>query len=341
MKKLKFAAFGCGFWSNYQIPGWLELEDVELVAVYNRTRSKAETIAAKFGGVPVYEDPEKMLDTEEIDFVDIITDIETHYQFVKLAASKGYDVVCQKPMAPSLDLAKKLVKVCDDNHVKLFVNENFRFQAPVRRVKQIIDSGVIGNVFKGRISFCSSFPAYDNSPADSKLDMFILVDIGSHVLDISRYLFGDVKSLFCKTHAINPKIKGEDVANVFMQMGNGIDCYVEMSYASILEKEAFPQTLMLIEGTKGSIKLGINFEIKTTTLQGTSSEIIKPVLYPWIDPEYAVIHSSIVDAQRDILNGLRGGQAENTGADNLKTAELVFGCYDSANTGRAMQFDNT
>ena len=336
MKKLRFAAFGCGFWSNYQIPGWLELEDVEIAAVYNRTRSKAEAIAKKFGNVPVYDDPVKMLDSEELDFVDIITDVETHFQFSEMAAKKGYDVVCQKPMAPSLDEAKKLVKVCHDNHVKLFVNENFRFQAPIRKVKQEIDSGVIGEIFKSRVSFCSAFPAYDNQVFMSEFDMFILADIGSHILDICRFLFGDAVSVFCKTRNINPKIKGEDVATVFMEMKNGIHCLVELSYASILENEVFPQTLILIEGSKGSIKLDINYELKVTTLKGTKKEVIKPVIYPWADPEYSVLHSSIVDAQRNILSGLRGGQAETTGEDNLRTAELVFSSYESARTGNAV-----
>lgn len=338
MKKLRFAVLGCGFWSNYQIPGWLELEDVELAAVYNRTRSKAEAIASRFGNVKVYDDPVNMLDTEEIDFVDIITDVDTHYKFTEMAAAKGYDVVCQKPMAPTLEEAGKLVRVCDDNHVKLFVNENFRFQAPIRKVKQIVDSGMIGNVFKSRISFCSAFPLYDGQSSQTELDMFILADMGSHILDICRYLFGDVKSLFCKTHTVNPKIKGEDVANVFLNMQDGIDCFVEMSYASILEKEVFPQTLILIEGSKGSVKLDVDFEVKITTLEGTTSEVVKPVQYPWIDREYAVIHSSIVDAQRDILNGLKGGTSENTGSENLKTAEVVFGCYESARSGQVKHF---
>jgi predicted dehydrogenase len=172
----------------------------------------------------------------------------------------------------------------------------------------------------------------------TELDMFILVDIGSHILDISRFLFGDPESLYCRTHTVNPKIKGEDVANVFMHMQNGVDCYVELSYASILEHEVFPQTLILIEGSKGSVKLDRDFEVKVTNLEGTTSEVIKPILYPWVDPEYSVLHSSIVDAQRDILNGLRGGSSENSGRDNLKTAEIVFSCYESARTGQVQQF---
>jgi hypothetical protein len=61
-------------------------------------------------------------------------------------------------------------------------------------------------------------------------------------------------------------------------------------------------------------------------------------LYPWIDPDYAVIHSSIVDTQRDILNGLMGGKAETTGADNFKTVQLVWDSYRSASTGETIHY---
>jgi hypothetical protein len=63
-------------------------------------------------------------------------------------------------------------------------------------------------------------------------------------------------------------------------------------------------------------------------------------MYDWIDPEYAVVHSSIVDAQRDILNGLLGGKAETTGDDNFQTVKLVWASYASAATGKIIQMDN-
>ncbi len=336
MNKLKYAVFGCGFWSHYQISGWNELEGLELVAVYNRTRSKAEKVAQKFHVPAVYDDPEALLDAEELDFVDIITDVDTHLKFTRMAAERGLDVVCQKPMASSWEDASELVKTCETNQVKLFINENFRWQAPVRKVKEIMNSGIIGDVFKARVSFCSAFPVFDNQPFLADLEQFILTDVGSHVLDVCRFIAGDASTLYCKTRRVNPGIKGEDVANVFMEMKNGIHCYAEMSYASLLEKEVFPQTLILLEGSKGSIKLDADYELKVTTKEGTSGEIIKPVLYPWIDPEYAVVHSSIVDAQRDILHGLRGGKSETTGQDNLKTIELVFSSYQSAETGKVV-----
>ncbi len=338
-KKLKFAMFGAGFWANFQLPAWQELENIECVAIYNRTLSKAEDLAKKFGVERVYDDPIKLLESEELDFVDILTDVDTHLKFTQMAAEKGLDVVCQKPMTPNYNDANELVGICQKNNVKLFINENFRWQVPIREVKKVVDSGIIGNVFKGRVSFCSAFPVFDNQPFLAELEQFILTDIGSHIFDICRFLLGDAETIHCEIQTVNPKIKGEDVANAFMKMKNGTHCYAEMSYASILEKEVFPQTLVLLEGTKGSVRLDPDFIITTTTKEGTESKKAEPVMYDWLDPEYAVVHSSIVDAQRDILVGLRGGKAETTGDDNFKTAQLVWAAYESAKTRSIVKLD--
>jgi len=334
--KLRCAVIGTGFWANYQIAAWLEIPEVQIVALYNRTKNKAEAINEKFRlNVTVYDDYETLLKNEIIDFVDIITDVDSHEIFTTMAAEKGIDVICQKPMAATFEQANNMVATCTNAGVKFFIHENFRWQAPIQKLKTALDAGVIGKPFKARVSFCSAFPVFDNQPFLATLDRFILMDIGSHVLDICRFLFGEASSLYCLVKRVNPAIKGEDVANVLMEMNNGMHCYAEMSYASILEKEAFPQTLVLIEGEKGSLQLTNDFELKIITRDGgIVNEIINPKMYNWLDPAYAVVHSSIVDCNADILNGLKGGFCETTGADNLKTVNLVWKSYESATTAK-------
>jgi predicted dehydrogenase len=335
---LRGAVIGTGFWSRFQIAAWKELPGVQIVAVCNRTRARAEEVAQLFQIPMVYDTAEELLEKEQLHFVDIITDVDTHARFTLLAAEKGVNVICQKPMAPSLEEARKMVEVCAQKNINFFVHENFRWQAPIRTLKTALDSGVIGKPFKARVSFVSAFPVFDNQPFLAELEQFILTDVGSHVLDICRFLFGEAKSLYCLIKTVNPKIKGEDVANVLMEMESGVHCYAEMSYASLLEREAFPQTLVLIEGEKGSLHLTNDFELKTTTRTGTTSQVIKPSFYAWADPEYAVVHASIVDCNRDLLNGLQGGRSETTGEDNFKTVELVWAAYESAASGTISHF---
>lgn len=331
-RPLKCAVFGAGFWANYQISAWKEFDQVSLVAICDPDEDKTNHLARKHKIPNVYSNAEDLFRSESLDFVDIISSIPSHAPLVHLAAKAGVHVICQKPMAEDFNTCKGMVDTCKEAGVKFFIHENFRFQTPIRACKTLIDEGKIGTPFKARLTFCSGFPVFDNQPALAELDRFIISDLGVHVLDMARFLFGDVAHIYCQTQKINPKIKGEDVANTLLTMKSGVNCFVEVSYASQLEQETFPQTLMLLEGDQGSIRLDLNNHI-TVTQKGKGSEswVADPPNYPWADPDYALVHSSLVACIENILADLLGkGKAETTGEDNLKTMELVFLSYESA-----------
>lgn len=337
MANLRFALFGTGFWSYFQLEGWLEAGGVECVALYNRTVSKAEKMAEKYGIPAVYGDPQELLDKEHLDFVDICTNVETHAPLTMMAAERGLSVVCQKPFATSLAEAEAMLAACKKAGVPLYINENWRWQYPIRQFKHQLDAGRIGKPFRARVHYANSFPVFDNQPFLKELEQFILTDIGSHILDTARFLFGDAHSLYCQTHRVHPDIKGEDVATTVMNMGDNITVTCEMSYASRTEIERFPETYIYVEGDKGFLELGPDFWIRETTKDGTHSKRHIPPHYAWADPAYDLAHASIVPCQADFVQALQGkGEAESTGDDNLKTVQLVFGAYQSAATGRAI-----
>jgi predicted dehydrogenase len=337
MTNLRFAIFGTGFWSRFQLAAWRELPGVECVALYNRTRAKAEALARDFGVPAVYDDAEELLRREQLDFIDIITDVDTHSQFVYMAAAHGMPVICQKPMGPSLATAEAMVATCRAAGVPLFIHENFRWQTAIRQVKRVLDEGQIGRPFRARLDFISGFPVFANQPFLAELEQFIITDIGSHILDIARFLFGDAERLFCLTNRIHSTIKGEDVATVLTQHGpTTVVC--QMAYAeNYLERERFPETLLFIEGERGSIELAPDHWVRVTTADGTHARRYPPPRYAWADPAYDLVHASIVPCNANLLHALRGaGQAETTAEDNLKTVQLVFAAYESAASGQAV-----
>ena len=337
MPNLRAAVLGCGFWSQFQLAAWRQLGGVDLVAAYNRTRSKAVAVADRFAIPAVYDDAEVMLRKTKPDFVDIITDVDTHEHFVKLAADHRLAVICQKPMASDLAAARRMVEACRKAAVPFLIHENWRWQHPIRQFKRLMDSCDLGSPFRARITFSCSFPVFDNQPFLRKLERFILTDIGSHILDTARFLFGDARSLYCRTQRVNPSIAGEDVATVVLGMENGATVICEMSYASRLEHERFPQTYVLAECQRGSIELGPDYWIRVTGASGTLSSRYPPPRYAWADPAYDVVHASILDCNRNLLAALTGGATAETDArDNLKTVELVFASYDSAQSGQAV-----
>lgn len=331
--------FGAGFWARFQLAGWREIGATECVAIYNRTFSKAQSLAHEFAIPNAYSDPDELLDKEKLDFIDIVTDVDHHEMFVRMAAERRLPVICQKPMAPTLKAAEAMVRVCRESDVPLFVNENWRWQTPIRQLTSVLQSGQIGTPFRARLDMISGFPVFRNQPFLAELEQFILTDLGSHILDVARFLFGEAKNLYCVTQRVLPDIKGENVATVIMQMGGRTTVTVNLAYAqNPLERECFPQTLIFVEGERGSAELTTDYWIRVTTERGTLAKRYPPPRYAWADPAYDVVHSSIVPCQANLLEGLQGGKAETTGEDNLRTVRLVFASYESAASGRAIDF---
>jgi predicted dehydrogenase len=341
MTKLRFALFGAGFWSRFQLSAWKELAGAECVALYNRTLSKGHEFAKEFGIENVYDNPEELLVKEKIDFIDLCTNPLTLPDFVKLAARHKIPVISQKPMAPSIAIAEELVSICKESGTPYLVHENWRWQEPIRKLKAVLDSGTIGRVFRARITMVSGYPVFINEPTLNELEKFILTDIGTHILDVARFLFGEAQSLYCLTHRIHANIKGEDVATVMMSMGEGNTTVVcELGYPEhYLEHEAFPQTFLMVEGEKGSVEIGKDYWLRITTESGTHSKRYVPECYKWIDPDYLVVHSSIVPCNEHLLKSLKGEiTAETTGEDHLKTLKLTYAAYESAIYGNTIMF---
>jgi len=341
MPNLRFAVLGTGFWSRYQIPAWLEAGGVELVAVYNRTVAKAEKIAERFSVPHVYGDAEALFRHEQLDFVDIITEVPSHAPLVLMAARYQVPVICQKPMAPDFATACAMVEACRQAGVPYFVHENYRWQTPIRALKRLVDAGSIGRLFRGRFQFLHALEPFvwQNQPLLKTLEKLIIADQGSHQLDLVRFFLGEARSLYCQHLRIRDDILAEDVASVTLQMDNAI-ANVEMSFVTKTEWNHFPEELIYLEGTQGTLELGPDFWIRLTTAGGTQIGRCRPPHYDWADPAYDVNHASMVSLHQDFLRALRTGHPpETTGEDNLKTMRLVYAAYESAEQNQVIRLE--
>lgn len=332
MTPLRFAIFGTGFWARFQLGAWRELEGAECVALYNRTRSRAEKFGKEFGISAIYDNAEELLKHEKLDFIDIITEVPAHKDLVLLAAKYKMPVICQKPMAATLADAEQMVGACRTARVPFFIHENFRWQAPMRALKRELDSGIVGTPFRARISLITGFPVFKNQPLLAELDHLIVSDLGTHMLDLARFFFGEAESVYCQTRRVLPNIKGEDTASFMLRMKNGVTVNIQIAYVeNYIEQDWFPETLVFVEADKGSLELAPRLWLRTTAKEGTFARRVMPPPYDWVDPDYAVVHASGVPLNANVLAALRGeGQAETTGEDNLKTVKLVFASYESA-----------
>jgi len=337
MARFKGALIGCGFFAVNQMHGWQDLAGVEIVAICDRDAERLAIVGEQFSVARCYSSAEKMFADGGFDFVDIATTVGSHRALVELAAKHKVPAICQKPFAPTLADAKAMVAAAEAAGIPLMIHENFRWQTPILAVKQVLESGAIGTPFWGRVSFRSGFDVFSGQPYLAKGKRFIIEDLGIHSLDIARFLFGDASRMTARTRRINPDIAGEDVATMLLDHESGITSIVDVSYATKLPEEPFPETFVEIDGTKGTLRLGKDYRLTVQGPDGTAQSVVAPNLLPWASRPWHNIQESVALIQKHWIERLAAGREPDTsGRDNLKTFALVEAAYLSAERGETV-----
>lgn len=334
---LRIALIGCGFFSRNQLHGWADVEGAEVVALCDRDRGRLDAAGGDFGIERRYTDVAQMLAAGGFDAVDIATTVPSHQALVEMAANAGLHVICQKPFARNLTDARHMVEAVERAGKTLMVHENFRWQSPVRAVIEALRGGVIGTPFFGRVSFRSGYDVFSGQPYLAEGERFIIEDLGIHVLDISRALFGDVDRITATTRRINPEINGEDVATMLLSHAGGVTSVVDCSYATRRVPETFPETLIEIDGSEGTLRLDAGYRLTIQTGGRSETRDASPRLLPWAEKPWHNIQESVAIIQRHFTECLRDGiQPETSGRDNLQTLALVEAAYRSAAEARSV-----
>ncbi|RDJ05558.1 Gfo/Idh/MocA family protein [Rhizobium grahamii] len=331
MTNFKGALIGCGFFAVNQMHAWNDVEGAEIVAICDRDPERLDIVGEQFGIERRYADAEALFSDGGFDFVDIATTVQGHRPLVELSARHRVAAICQKPFAKTLSDAKAMVKACRDAGVPLMVHENFRWQTPIQAVRKALDDNAIGTPFWGRFSFRSGYDVFSGQPYLAEQDRFIIEDLGIHTLDIARYILGDVRTITARTRRVNPKIKGEDVATMLLDHEDGATSIVDVSYATKLSSEPFPETLIELDGTGGSLRLRQGYQLEVTNALGSRNVDVSPQLLSWASRPWHNIQESVYAIQHHWVAQLRRGAEHSTsGSDNLKTFALVEAAYDSA-----------
>jgi len=330
--QLRGVLIGCGYASGHQLTAWANIPDVTIAAVASRTRASAENRAREFAIPEVYPDLPTMLKATEPDFVDIATPPNSHVELVEIAASHGVDILCQKPVAETLEELTHMIEVCEAAGVTFVVNENGRFQPWYRRIYELIHNerrlGELRSVeMESRAALTMPEPDFGDQPFFATMERLILLELGVHHLDTLRYLLGEASTISATTRQVSPLILGEDEA-IVVSDHNGVQATVDMSWArppeggKVANSESWAS--VRIEGSTGTLTLGYD---GTLAINGTHSASDD---WRGTNGEQAGYQAM----QQHFVGCLASGiEAETSGRETLKTMELVFGAYRSAETG--------
>ena len=219
------------------------------MAVCDRDEAKARAAGEKFGA-QWFTDATQMLDTVKLDLVDITTRMDTHRELAALTAARKIPTVVQKPFAPEWEECVAIVENAKAHGAWLAVHENFRFASAMMRVSEVIAAGTIGEPSWARIYFRTGYDVYKGQPYFYNEERLAILDVGIHVLDLARVFLGEVERVSCETQRRNPKVRAEDTATMMLRHTSGAVSVIECTYEARRSDDAFPETLLEIEGSR-------------------------------------------------------------------------------------------
>jgi predicted dehydrogenase len=322
---LRIGLAGAGWVSRHHLDAYARLGDrATIVAIADPDRDAAAARAEAYGIPAVHDSVETMLDATELDAIDIAAPREAHAPICRLAADRGIDILCQKPLAPTLGEAEALVADLD-GRVRLMVHENWRFRPHYRKIHAWIREGRIGEVRTGLMTILTSglvpdaagaLPALVRQPMMAGLDRMLLMEVMIHHVDTLRFLVGPLSLRGASLGKGCPAIRGEDRATLFLVGDDG----AAVSLVGDFMAHGFPPEQvdrLSLFGTEGAIFL----EGDLLRLTGTTHERRTLDLAANYEASYLGAITHFLDRLED------GEPFETRPGDNLQTLAIVEAAY--------------
>jgi len=215
-KKIRVGIIGTGKWTvDAHLPAFLSAkEDAEVVALCNLHIEKAKRVGEQFSITSIYDNLEEMIEKENLDVLDIVTSRGEHFIPSCAAIDHGLHILCEKPIGHTLEEARILADKIKDTNIIHHVGFTFRYSPVARYAKKLIDEGAIGEIYHVQGFEQNGQLIDEDTPLprrgfSKKTDSGALHGYGSHLIDLCRWLCGEVEYVIGneETYIKNRKVK--------------------------------------------------------------------------------------------------------------------------------------
>ena len=322
---------GLGFMGDMHFEGWKHVRNSAIRGVWTWNAEKAKA-KAKGMGVKAYDSFEDVLSDDGVDVVDICTPSYTHMEFSIKSMAAGKHIFVEKPIALSLRDADRMIDTSRKQRVKLMVGHVLRFFPEYAKMKELIDSGLIGEPVIGRAYRAGYLPEWTSWFTDFSKNGGVAVDMAIHDVDFLMWCFNEpVTRVFAKVeHLRHKQITSHDFALINMRFKGGGIALAEASWA--VPKQA-PFTMKLdLDGTKGMVQLDNLSTVPVRLITDDKTQTFAPETLPWkpaihpfpVDPFYRELQhfaDSIWDNREPLTNGESSRKSLEVCLAALKSAE--------------------
>jgi predicted dehydrogenase len=257
MKTIKTAVFGTGFMGRVHLEAVRRVESVEVAAISGRNFEAARSLGSGFSIPTIASDYHEILRDPAINAVHICTPNAQHFPMAKDALQAGKHVICEKPLATSMEEGRELVLLAARQGVRNCVCHNLRYYPMVQQMRRMCEAGDLGEIFIVQGTYSQDWLLYDtdwNWRADAKAGgpSRCMADIGSHWFDMAEHVTGlRVTSLCADLQTYHPTRKKPKLSvETFANKQLGAEDYVETA----VDTEDFGAVLFHIgERARGSV----------------------------------------------------------------------------------------
>ncbi len=268
METVRIGVIGTSSWiENFHLPAIRSHSGAQLRAICGRRSDRADELAKKYNCDSVYTDYEIMLRTGDLDAVIVATPDDLHYPVTIKALENRLHVLCEKPFARSAEQAREMYEKAEDAGVKHMVMFNHRWFPVFAYLKQLVAEGFLGKPYFGHFHWITDWFADPNDQYwwffDSNRSRGVASGVGSHMIDLAQWLFGDIVSVSASLSKFVDRSGASDLpqdvndsALILAEFANGANGTIHCSTVSRLGSKIMHQgQVLLLHGSDGTLEV--------------------------------------------------------------------------------------
>ncbi len=332
MKKTRIGVIGVGVMGQHHARNLSEMPDVELVGVSDKDRKRVDEIASRYGTTPFY-DHRKLL-SQDLDAVTIAVPTVLHRKIALDAIGEGVHVMIEKPIADTRESGEEILRAAAEKGVIVAVGHIERFNPAVQKLKEIIDSGKLGEIKSIIARRVGAYPVRIR-------DVNVITDLAVHDVDVLNYLTGKEPESISALAGKALIDRKEDHADIFMKY-NGVTGFIEVNWITPVKIRKLNVT-----GTKGYAKL--NYVTQELTLYESNVrkdfDEFGEFVVKFGEPKEIRVEVEKKEPLRaeleNFVSAVRNGtEPLVTGEDGLKALIIIEDITNSHSTGLQVPYSN-
>lgn len=343
---LRIGIIGCGKITQVRhIPEYKENEHVCFAGFFDLVKERAEEMARLHGG-KAYDTYEEMIQDKEVDAVSVCAANHVHKEITVKALKAGKHVLCEKPMATSLEDCEEMVRVAKETGKFLMIGQNQRLTKTHRKAKELIEQGMIGDIITFQTQFGHRGPeVWSVDPGKNvwffdknKAVMGAMADLGIHKTDLIHYLSGQ---RIVETRAFIGTLDKRDEAGNFIGVDDNAICMYKLNSGALGTMAASwtyygeEDNSFKLYGTKGIMKLYSDSKYSIIIETKDDEHIYYDI--DQIQTNNNQTKSGVIDSFVDCL--YTNTPPEISGEEVLAAMRVVFASIESSNTGKAVKIE--